>query len=197
MELILIRHALPVRMESGDGSPVDPHLSEEGVAQAGALARWWGQRPLDRLYVSPLRRARETAQPLCDAQGLEATLEPGVVEFDRDAGEYIPIEELKRTDYPRWKAFVDGALDEGIDLVAFRDAVIGSLERIIEENSGRRVAVVCHGGVINTWAAHVLGLEPRLFFDPDYTSLNRFMAARSGERNVASLNEVPHLGDAR
>ena len=120
-----------------------------------------------------------------------------MVEFDRDAGEYIPIEELKRTDYPRWKAFVDGALDEGIDLVAFRDAVIGSRERIIEENSGRRVAVVCHGGVINAWAAHVLGLEPRLFFDPDYTSLNRFMAARSGERNVASLNEVPHLGDSR
>ena len=38
MELILIRHALPVRMESADGSPVDPHLSEEGLAQAGDVA---------------------------------------------------------------------------------------------------------------------------------------------------------------
>lgn len=192
MELILIRHALPVRMESADGSPVDPHLSREGVAQAQALADWWGRRRLDRLYVSPLRRARETAEPLCAALGLEATVEPGVVEFDRDAGEYIPIEELKRSDYPRWKAFVDGGLDEVVDLAAFRDTVIGSLERIIDENAGRRVAIVCHGGVINTWAASVLGLEPRLFFDPDYTSLNRFLAARSGERNVASLNEIPH-----
>lgn len=193
MELILIRHALPVSMQSGDGSPVDPHLAPEGVAQAEALAHWWGGRRLDRLYASPLRRARETAAPLARAVGLEVELEPGVVEFDRDAGEYIPLEDLKRNDYPRWKAFVDGALDEVVDLVAFRDTVLGALERIIADNAGRRVAVVCHGGVINTYAAKVLGLEPRLFFDPYYTSLNRVLAAGSGERNIKSLNETPHL----
>jgi len=192
MELILIRHALPVRMHSEDGSPVDPPLSREGVAQAKALAEWWRGRRLDRLYVSPLRRARETAEPMREQLGLDAEVEPGVAEFDRESEEYIPLEELKRTDYSRWKAFVNGTLDEEVDMETFREAVVDSLERIIQENPGHRVAVVCHGGVINTWAAKVLGLEPGLFFDPDYTSLNRFLAARSGERNVASLNEVPH-----
>ena len=63
-------------------------------------------------------------------------------------------------------------------------------ERLIAANTGRRIAVVCHGGVINAWAALVLGIEPRLFFDPRYTSINRFMAARSGERSLVSLNET-------
>jgi hypothetical protein len=32
-----------------------------------------------------------------------------------------------------------------------------------------------------------------LFFLPHYTSVNRFLAARSGERSVVSLNETGHL----
>ena len=53
--------------------------------------------------------------------------------------------------------------------------------------------MVCHGGVINTWAAHVLGLETTLFFEPVYTSISRFLASASGERSLASLNEAAHL----
>jgi hypothetical protein len=52
---------------------------------------------------------------------------------------------------------------------------------------------VCHGGVINAWASHVLGIAELLFFAPDYTSINRFFAASSGERSVATLGETPHL----
>jgi probable phosphoglycerate mutase len=55
------------------------------------------------------------------------------------------------------------------------------------------VAVFCHGGVINVWTAHVLGLAPRLFFEPGYTSVHRYMCARSGQRNVLALNERGHL----
>ena len=51
----------------------------------------------------------------------------------------------------------------------------------------------CHGGVINVWAAHVLKMVPRLFFDPNYTSIHRFLCARTGERNIVSLNETAHL----
>jgi probable phosphoglycerate mutase len=69
------------------------------------------------------------------------------------------------------------------------------MEEIIAAHPGGKVAVFCHGGVINVWAAHVLGMEPRVFFEADYTSLNRFLAARSGQRAVVSLNERAHLLD--
>ncbi len=40
MELILIRHALPLRVETSDGSPADPPLGDEGRSQAERLAGW-------------------------------------------------------------------------------------------------------------------------------------------------------------
>ena len=53
--------------------------------------------------------------------------------------------------------------------------------------------MICHGGVINTYAADVLGLGGQMFFAPDYTSINRFMVASSGERSVLTLNDTGHL----
>jgi probable phosphoglycerate mutase len=47
--------------------------------------------------------------------------------------------------------------------------------------------------VINVWTAHVLGMPARLFFEPAYASLHRYLCARSGQRNLVSLNEVAHL----
>ena len=192
MELFLIRHGLPVREERSDGSRADPPLSAEGREQSDRLARWFAGRPVDAIYSSPLRRAAETAAPVAEQLGLPIQTEAGVSEFDRDAGIYIPMEELKRTDYVAWKQFVDGGYGDTVDFEVFRRGVVEALERIIVGNASRRVAVFCHGGVINTWAASVLGLAPRLFFDAGYTSVNRFMAAASGERSLVSLNEMPH-----
>jgi probable phosphoglycerate mutase len=79
------------------------------------------------------------------------------------------------------------------DVAEFRRSVVTSIEGIIEENQGGHVVIVCHGGVINAWSAHVLGLEEVFHFDPDYTSVSRFLAARSGERSLSSLNETAHL----
>jgi probable phosphoglycerate mutase len=38
-----------------------------------------------------------------------------------------------------------------------------------------------------------MGTRHVFFFDPTYTSVNRFMAASTGERSVISLNETAHL----
>jgi probable phosphoglycerate mutase len=193
VELLLIRHGLPLRVERADGAPADPPLAPAGREQAERLAAWLAPERIDAVYASPLRRARETAEPLARARGLALALAPGVVEFDPHAPSYVPLEELKAQDRDAWLALVRGGLTAGIDVVEFRATLVAALERIIAAHPGGRVAVVCHGGVINGWAAHVLGLESSLFFDPAYTSVSRFAAARSGERGLVSLNETAHL----
>ena len=193
MELLVIRHALPVRIANADGSPADPPLSEAGRRQAERLAAWLSGERIDALYASPMRRARETAAPLAAARGLEIALDPGLVELDHRAEAYVPMEELKAENREAWLALVRGGLYANIDVVAFRRGVVASFERIIAAHPGARVAVVCHSGVINAWAAHVLGIDAPIFYDPGYTSVQRFLAAGSGERMVASLNELAHL----
>lgn len=197
MELLLIRHALPVRIEN-QSARADPDLSEVGFAQAKALARWLSGDGIHTIYVSPLARARQTATPIAATLGLEPIVDDDLAEWDRDAREYIPMEELKATGHELWDAMANHRWDDlGIDIDAFRSRVTSSIDGIAARNAGERVAVVCHGGVINTYTATVLGLADLLFFEPDYTSISRVLVSRGGTRSIKSINETAHLRDLR
>lgn len=196
MELILIRHGLPERIERADGLPADPALSALGHDQAARAAAWLASEKIDRLYTSPLQRARDTAAPLAAAKGLVAETLDAVAEMDADSDSYIPLDELKRVDYDAWRAQIDGGLTQDVDVPRFLASVRTGLATVARENPGRRVAVACHAGVINAWAADVLGLPEQddfLFFEPMYTSIHRFFVSREGKRSVGSLNETAHL----
>ena len=188
MELILIRHGLPVR--SAETS--DPPLATEGLEQSRRVAGVPAGEKIDAVYSSTMRRAIQTAEPYAALAGLAVTTDDGIVEFDRNAGSYTPMEELKRDNYEAWARFVARGRDRGA-IVEFQKTVVGALQAIVARHSGQRIAVFCHGGVINVWTAHVLEMTPRLFFEPRYTSLHRYLCASSGERNLVSLNDIAHL----
>lgn len=195
MELLLIRHALPIRREDVEG-PADPELSEIGRDQALALAAYLADERIDTVCSSPLRRAVETAEPLARTHGLDVAVDDELAEFDRHSKWYVPVEELKASGDPRWKDLLEGRLGEDIEVdpTTFADVVQRAVERVIDANPSRRVAVVCHGGVINAYVARILGLPDSTgFFYPHYTSIHRVMAARSGERSILALNETAHL----
>ena len=195
MELLLIRHALPVRREL-DAGVADPELSEKGHEQAGHLGQYLSSEHLDAVYASSLRRAQQTAMPVVEHRDLEMVIEPDVAEYDKNSPEYVPVEELKATNDPRWIAMLDGIWEQdGEDEETFNARTIGAIERIIGEHRGERVAIVCHGGVINAYLTHILDLEvgSRGFFYPNYTSIHRVAASSNGDRSVITINETSHL----
>jgi len=78
--LTLVRHGEP-DWAPGDGPSVnDPGLTEFGHAQARATAARLAAYPIDAIYVSPYRRARETAAPLAEATGLTPVVVDGLAE---------------------------------------------------------------------------------------------------------------------
>lgn len=195
MELLLVRHALPVRRELVDG-PADPELSADGRAQAEHVATYLSSEHLDAIYASPLRRAYETATAIAAHHSIEVLLREGVAEFDRLSSDYIPTEELKAANDPRYHAMLAGEWDTDEESSAeFRSRVVQSIEELIDAHPAQRIAVVCHGGVINSYLCHVLGLvgPGGGFFYPNYTSINRIAAARGGTRTVVTINETSHL----
>ncbi len=194
MEIVLVRHGLPLRVELETGI-ADPELAAEGHEQAEKMAAYLGVEDIEAIYVSPLRRAIETARPLCKLLGLEAVVSEGIAEFDRNSREYVPVEELRATNDPRWEKLLRGEWD-GVDEdpSLFKSRVVETVDDMIAKHPGGRVVVVCHGGVINQYLAHVLGIETHIgFFYPKYTSIHRVMAARSGQRSIVSINEASHL----
>ena len=187
MELLLIRHALPVRVDEGavDG-PADPHLAPRGVEQSQALAEWLSAERIDALWSSPMARARETAAPVAERLGLGIQVDDDLAEYDKDSASYIPIEELKAANDPRWYQVPERPEH-------FQGVVVAAVERIVAAHASQRVAVVCHGGVVNAYAGHVLGIADPLFFLPGYTSISRVFASSSGPRSIGSLNETAHV----
>ncbi len=195
MELIFVRHGLPEHIERRDGSPADPPLAPLGHDQANAVAEWLSGEHLDAIYVSTMQRARETAMPLESNTGLTAAVRPGIAEFDRDSHSYVPMEKLKQLDYDKWKNFMSDTNPRDEDPVDFQRLVVSTVAEITASHRGERVAVVCHGGVINAYASDVLGRpEGDIFFcNVDYTSISRVMVASTGERSVVSINETAHI----
>jgi broad specificity phosphatase PhoE len=199
MELLLIRHGEPVRIAQGEvEGAADPQLTARGTEQAERLGAWLAVEGVDTIITSPLRRARETAAPLAAALGITPVIDPGVSEYDAGSGEYIPIEELRELKDERWQAQIEGRWEDGTDPFVFQAEVVRAMDGIIERFPGGKVAVVCHGGVINVYLAQVLGIERALWFHPEYTSVSRVHAARGGgPRSVSSLNELAHLVGTR
>ncbi len=197
MELILVRHAEPVRVDAHEtgGAPADPGLTERGHDQAERVAAWLAHESLDALLVSPKRRAVETAAPIAAACSLSPVEAIDLIEYDAHADHYIPIEEMRAAKDPRYAAMVEGRWEEfgGEPPDAFRGRVAGALDRIVAEFPGQRVVAVCHGGVINVAVAIVAGLDRHLWFDPVYTSISRIVASRNGIRSVVSVNDTGHL----
>ena len=192
VELILVRHGLPVRKENTDG-PADPELSIDGHAQASLFAAYMMSESVDAIYSSPLRRAVQTAEPLSAAIGIDPILVPGIAEWDQHSNEYIPVEELKAANDPRWLEMAKGGFSSDEIPEDFHNRVLESIEDIINKHKGDTVVVTCHGGVINDYLSHILGLANSQFFYPNYTSIHRIAASSSGHRSILSINETSHL----
>jgi probable phosphoglycerate mutase len=103
--------------------------------------------------------------------------------------EEVGREEVRRRilEHPTWDVFPGS---EG--RLAFRRRIVGAVDRIIAEQPARRAAVVCHGGVIQTYVAHVLGLDSDFPFYAFNASIASVRAL--GERRALwRLNDIAHL----
>ncbi|RMI34146.1 histidine phosphatase family protein [Nocardia stercoris] len=205
MQLVLVRHAQPVRA-AVTGGPADPELTALGREQAARVPNVLAalsspERPITRVVASPQRRARDTAVPTADRLGVELEIVDDLAEYDRDLPVYIPIEdagaagahELLRAQYDRIKA---GHLPEQIDAGAFVSRVHKAVDGLVSAaGPSDTVVVFAHGGVINVLLQDVLSLARPLTFPIDYCSVTRVLYSRTGTRTAATINENGHVWD--
>jgi 2,3-bisphosphoglycerate-dependent phosphoglycerate mutase len=193
VQLLLIRHALPVRAHVESGT-ADPELTDLGRQQADALTRFLQSETVDAIASSPMRRAQETARPLSLSRELPVEIHDDLAEYDSGQQSYVPVHELREADPALWQQMLRGDLPDHVDLAAFRARVISALERIADAHPGRRtVAVFCHAGVMNAALSGYLEIARGLPFAMDYCGVSRILAGRDGRRSVLSVNETGHV----
>jgi probable phosphoglycerate mutase len=198
MELVIVRHARPEHIEDAVGA-ADPDLAEIGRRQARRVGEYLAPAGIDLVVTSPLARARQTAAPLAEMLGLEPVVVEGVAEYDRHDSTYVPAEVTRRL-------IKEGGTDEAwtdpLSVLAedekheWMRGVHAAFRQIIADNSGRRVAVFCHGMVTSVWFAQMLGIDDTLRFVPDYAGVSRVLASGSSDAvTVRSFNETHFLGE--
>lgn len=194
MQVLLIRHALPLRSEHGEGS--DPDLSDEGLAQVERLPEALSRFPISRVVSSPQRRAIQTAEPVAAARELPVEIDDRFAEYDRDLPLYIPIEQIRDENPQEWARMAQGHLPSAVDEDAFRARVRTAVEDLVAAADPEdTVAVFSHGGVINVLLHEILGTTRLLSFPIDYASLTRLLYSRSGQATVATVNSTEHVWD--
>ncbi len=167
MRLYLIRHGKPAAVWGGADD--DPGLDETGHAQARAVAtRLMALSEADQpvlVVSSPLRRCRETAQPLADALGVSVEIDPAVGEIPTPGA-------LSAAERPDWlrAAFAGSWADirGDLDYELWRQGVASAAAR------RRRAAVFSHFVAINAVVSVVRGEDRVINFRPDHTSVTTF-----------------------
>ncbi|MGC3996741.1 MAG: histidine phosphatase family protein [Anaeromyxobacter sp.] len=154
-ELWLVRHGETEWSRIGRHTGrSDPALTAEGEAQARALAPLLEGVAFDEVWVSPLRRARDTCR--LAGFGERARVEPALMEWDYGALEGRTREEVRR-ELPGWTIWT-GPWPGGETLadVAARAGLVVERARA---TSGR-VLAFAHGHLIRAVALRWAGLPP-------------------------------------
>jgi broad specificity phosphatase PhoE len=195
--VLLIRHGRSADIVPGSPESSDPPLHADGVRQAVLLGERLAKSRIDAVYSSHLLRASATAAEVAKHHGLEVGIHEdleevrlgdwGNGEFRRRAATNDP-EFLAWREQGTWDGIPNGEGDR-----AFRDRVSSRIISLANDHRGSSIAVVCHGGVINAFLAHVLGTDRSLWMMVENTSVTTVNVSETF--NVIGLNDCSHLYD--
>jgi probable phosphoglycerate mutase len=161
-QLLLIRHAHNDWVNHRLAGWTDGvHLSEQGRAEAGALAERLHDYRLDAVYASPLERAQETAAYLATPRQLSIVVLPGVGEVRYGEWTGRELKELRQE--PLWTVVQQqpsrARFPGGECLAEVQSRAVAAVEGVAENHPEGVVAVVSHGDVIKALLAFYSGLH--------------------------------------
>lgn len=198
-----IRHGVTDWIESGFIQGIsDRPLSSFGLEQAKLTGMAFKNTKASRLYVSPMKRAVQTAQPVSAAIGLEPEIIEGLQE--KDQGWF----EGKRDMWRRlsgnkvllaiWRPIFQLISSlTGEKYSAFQSKVLEAWKYIRSQKADRAVIVVAHSGVLKAILMHELGKDmkkTRRYFS-NTCSITEINIDTQGCANLVSFNKTSHLKD--
>lgn len=200
-EILLVRHgesavadpSKPFLLLDGRG---DPELSPEGRKQAERLGERLARYPVEAVYVTPLRRTRETAAPLLSRLDLAPFVEPDLIEvymgewegglYRQKITERDPLA-AKLFEEERWDV-IPGAESNA----ALFARTASAIRRIAERHPDGLVVAVAHAVSLSAVLAQATGSTPFAFVGGDNAAISTLVV--SGDRWVLRrFNDSAHL----
>jgi broad specificity phosphatase PhoE len=216
LTVVLTRHGLTPRSDPEQhlGQRIDIELSPAGQAQAVALAVRVDHVRFERIYTSPLVRARETAAIIAQRSPGKPTIEadPRLREMDYGHWEgltYPQIDARDREERRAWEA--DPATiacpggESGNDVAARVRSFLADLLKahdaapLADPATERPVLAVAHSSLNRILVCVALGIEVREFrlrlqqSQANLTALRFEHGSGPGDARLILLNDLAHL----
>ena len=198
-QILLVRHGSNDYTQTNRlaGWTPDVHLSEQGQAEAEAVAQRLKDAPITQLYASPLDRTMETAQAIC-RQKPNLTIQQidgiGEVDYGDWQGEKISTLAQRKMwqvvqEYPSRAYFPNGE-----SMRAAQVRIVNALEELARRHPRETVAVVSHADLIKMALAHYLGMHldnfQRIVVSTASISV---LILGFGRPYVVTMNDMAHL----
>jgi broad specificity phosphatase PhoE len=164
LKIYLLRHGETTYSQRGAYcGALDAELTPEGRQMAQFFAEAYRSISWAGVYVSPMKRAIATAQPLCDALGLTMQIRDGLREINYGAWEDQELDTVRQhyeQDYlrwqtdPAWNAPTGG--ETAVQIAARALPVITEIESRYKTGN---VLVVSHKATIRIILCSLLGID--------------------------------------
>ena len=191
----LVRHGEVERASEGRFfGHTDVALSPVGLAQVEALGRLLGDEPIEAVYASDLRRARQSAAPLAGSRGVVPETVPALREMAMGRWEGLTFREIREREPDALQAWLADLttipFPEGENLRDLWARVMPALRELLVRHHGRRIAVVAHGGSNRVILSEALGmpLSNVLRIAQDYACWN-LIEYRARDAVVHAMNQ--------
>lgn len=194
VKFYIIRHGETTATVRGQfHGTMDAELSQEGKEQVKALNKYFRQQPITRIYVSPLKRCRQTAAILKGRRNVPLTITPQLREIDFGKWEGLTLAQMHKdnprklkswfTDFTRFK--MPGG-ERVTDLIS---RVTVFWRRLARKHKTGNIVIVTHGGPAKVIIMKELGLAWKNFwrFHLSTASLN-IVELDSGSSSVSCVN---------
>ncbi len=190
----LLRHGEPVGGMKFRGETDDP-LSESGWAQMRAAVA--DTRRWDVVVTSPLKRCAAFAAELAARLDLPLETEERLREIGFGAWEGLTPTQVAAAEPEALEQFWCNPAQHtppgGESLDAFGCRVAAAWSDLLQRHGGKRILVVCHGGVIRLIVAQMLAMPFANLFrlDVPYAAACRIRVRGGG---AETFSELVHLG---
>jgi probable phosphoglycerate mutase len=183
MLLYIVRHGDPIYSTDS--------LTERGKLQAEAVGKRMYDAKINRIFSSPMGRAKMTSDPACRLLGLEKQIEDWAHEIEDERLTPFPDGKMKsvtyvQNTYYRENGYIDFPFDKSLECQGFNQTNMAvAVKRIcdggrdflsrlgyVEENGIYRitkpnedkVALFCHAAMTKTWLSYLLHIPIHLLW---------------------------------
>jgi len=149
----------------------DPPLDTVGLQEVRSTALRLSGRSIAAIATSPLLRARQTAEAITQVVGVEAAIEPGLIDADMGQWQGLTREEAAARDPAEYERYRSNprrlVIPGGDDVAAVEERVRTTIEELAAENDDLEVVVVSHELPIRLMMSAALGLDGPVLWELD------------------------------